>query len=74
MKLLTKKKCLVISAFVLTIIACYSALGMLQALSLFKGERLSVNLGLWGSIMVSSLVAGGICVYFAFRRKGDSKV
>jgi hypothetical protein len=66
------KKWLWSATLALVLIAAYSALGILQALSLYQGERVLVNLRLWGSIMTLSLVAVGICVYLAFGRRGQS--
>lgn len=73
MKLLAKKEWFWIATFVLTLIASYSALGILQALSLFQGERVLVNLRLWGSIMLLSLFGASICIFLALRGRSRSK-
>ncbi len=66
-----KNKLFKVVAWGLILIAGYSFLGIVQALSLYQGERVLVNLQLWGSIMLSSLVAAVICFIFAarFRRR-----
>jgi hypothetical protein len=56
-----------LAACVLILVAAYSALGILQALMLFQGERVLVNLRLWGSIMLSSLFGASVCIFFAAR-------
>jgi hypothetical protein len=66
-----KKRLFTVFAWVLVLIAVYSLFGILQALSLFQGERVLVNLRLWGSIMLSTLVGAMICFVVAgrFRRQ-----
>jgi hypothetical protein len=63
-----KKKWFVIAALFFAIIACYSTLGVVQALSLYQGERVLVNLRLWGSALLACLFVSGICTYCALRR------
>jgi hypothetical protein len=62
-----KKRWFWLAACALILVAAYSALGILQAFSLFQGERVLVNLRLWGSIMLSSLIGASICIFFAAR-------
>jgi hypothetical protein len=62
-----KKRWFWLAACALILAAAYSALGILQALSLFQGERVLVNLRLWGSIMLSSLIGASVCIFFAAR-------
>lgn len=69
----SKKRWFWLAAFALIFVAAYSALGILQALSLFQGERVLVNLRLWGSIMLSSLVGASVCIFLAARRGGPSR-
>lgn len=66
-----KKRSFTVAAWVLILLAVYSLLGILQALSLFQGERVLVNLRLWGSIMLFAFVGAIICLVIAarFRRR-----
>jgi hypothetical protein len=73
---LAKKRLFRVVAWVLILIAAYSMLGILQALILFQGERVLVNLRLWGSIMLSTLIGAVICFVVAgrFRRQLAKRV
>ena len=66
-----KKRLFTVAAWALILIGVYSILGILQALSLFQGERVLVNLRLWGSIMLFSFLGATICFVVAgrFRRQ-----
>lgn len=63
----TKKRWLWLAALVMMLCAVYSALGILQALSLYQGERVLANLRLWGSTVSLSLIAAVVCIVFASR-------
>lgn len=49
----------------LILVVVYSGLGILQALFLFQGERVLVNLRLWGSIMLLSVIGASVCFFLA---------
>lgn len=70
---IAKKRWFWLAAWLLVLVAAYSALGILQALSIYQGERVLMNLRFWGSAMVSSLVGASVCIFFAVRyRKGST--
>lgn len=64
---IVKKRWFWLAACALILVAAYSVLGLLQALMLYQGERTLVNLRLWGSIMISSLIGASVCIFFAAR-------
>ena len=66
-----KRRLFTVSAWALVLIAVYNLSGILQALSLFQGERVLINLRLWGSVMLSTLTGAMICFVVAdrFRRQ-----
>jgi hypothetical protein len=51
------------------IVALYSAMGVLQAGSIYTGERALHNLRFWGSITVFSLIASIFSGFHAFRSR-----
>jgi hypothetical protein len=49
------------------VVACYSALTILQAGSLYERERALFNLRFWGTTMLLSVSAAVVCGYLAIR-------
>jgi hypothetical protein len=49
------------------LVALYSAMGILQAGSIYVGERALLNLRFWGAIMVASLIGSAFCGFYAIR-------
>jgi hypothetical protein len=49
------------------LVAFYSAMGILQAGSIYVGERALQNLRFWGAIMVLSLVGSAFSTFYAIR-------
>jgi hypothetical protein len=49
------------------LVALYSAMGILQAGSIYVGERALLNLRFWGTIMVVSLIGSASCGFYAIR-------
>ena len=69
------KKCWFgVAAFALILLAAYSAMAILQALSLYQGERVLVNVRMWGAIMLSGLFGAVACIFFAVRRPIQSSL
>lgn len=56
-------------AVLMLAVAIYSLMGILQAASLYEGERALRNFRLWGAVMLSSLFASAILVFFAARSR-----
>lgn len=48
-------------------VAIYSLMGIVQAASLYEGERALRNLRLWGAMMLSSFFVSAILACFAIR-------
>lgn len=63
-----KKRWLWLAAFALILAAAYSSLGILQAMSLYQGERLLSNVRIWGTATVVGLIGASVCIFFAVRR------
>ena len=55
------------AALVLLIVTLYSAMGVLQAGSIYPGERALQNLCFWGSITVISLIGSVLSILDAIR-------
>jgi hypothetical protein len=51
------------------IVGLYSALGVLQAGSIYVGERALQNLRFWGAITVFSLIGSVLFGFYAIRSK-----
>jgi hypothetical protein len=51
-----RRSCCWAAAAIMLLVALYSAMGIVQAGSLFVGERAFLNLRFWGSILVLSLI------------------
>jgi hypothetical protein len=49
------------------LVALYSAMGILQAGSIYVGERTLQNLRFWGAIMVLSLIGSAFSTFYAIR-------
>jgi Ni,Fe-hydrogenase I cytochrome b subunit len=49
------------------LVALYSAMGILQAGSIYVGERASQNLRFWGAIMVLSLIGSAFTGFYIKR-------
>lgn len=64
-----KRICCWWAAAAMLIVGLYSAVGVLQAGSIFVGERALQNLRFWGSITVFSLVGCALIIFFALRLK-----
>ena len=62
-----KKVCLWLASALLLLVACYCALAILQAGSLYVGGRAMFNLRFWGAFFVVSLFASVVFGYFAIR-------
>lgn len=59
-------------AVFMLVVAIYSLLGILQAGSIYEGERALRNFRFWGSITLLSLFASAILIFCAIRsRKPD---
>jgi hypothetical protein len=54
-------------AVLMLVVAIYSMMAILQAGSIYEGERALRNLRFWGSITLSSLLASAILIFFAIR-------
>lgn len=67
-----KRICCWSAAVVLLIVALYSAMGVLQAASIYVGERALQNLRFWGSITVFSFVGSIVFSLFATRLRKAS--
>lgn len=50
-------------AVLMLAVAIYSLMGILQAVSLYEGERALRNFRLWGAVILSSLFASAILVF-----------
>ena len=51
----------------MVLVACYCALAILQAGSLYTGEKALFNLRFWGGFMVVGLIAAALFGFFAVR-------
>jgi len=67
-----KRICCWSAAAALLMVALYSAMGVLQAGSIYVGERALHNFRFWGSITVSSLVGSIVFGLYAMRLKKTS--
>jgi len=56
-----------VASALMVIGALYCGLGILQAESLYTGERAVANLRLWGSLMLAALIIAVILGIVAFR-------
>jgi multisubunit Na+/H+ antiporter MnhG subunit len=62
-----KRACLWFVALLMLVVACFSALAILQAGSLYERERALSNLRFWGAIMLLSGSTAIACGYLAIR-------
>jgi hypothetical protein len=67
-----KRICCWLAAMALLIVALYSAMGVLQAGSIYVGERALQNLRFWGSITILSLIGSLVLNVCAMRFKKAS--
>lgn len=56
------------------LISIYGLLGVLQAGSLFVGERALLNANVWGSVFLVGLVLAVLCFLFAYASRPGPKV
>lgn len=66
MTLNAKRICCWCAAALMLIVALYSAMGVLQAGSIYAGERALQNLWFWGAITVFSLIVSILFGLYAY--------
>ncbi|MBB6249393.1 hypothetical protein [Rhodanobacter sp. A1T4] len=69
-----KKRIFAALSVLMILTAIYSALGVLQAASLFTGERALRNLNFWGTIMCVAFACSALFGFLAFRASRLAKV
>lgn len=69
-----KKRIFAALSVVMILAAIYSALGILQAVSLFTGERALRNLHFWGTLMCLAFACSVVLGLLAFRASRLAKV
>jgi len=69
-----KKRIFAALSVLMILAAIYSALGVLQAASLFTGERALRNLNFWGTIICVAFSCSALFGFLAFRASRLAKV
>jgi hypothetical protein len=69
-----KKRMFAALAVLMILAAVYSALGIVQAASLFTGERAMRNFNFWGQLMCAAFACSVFFGFLAFRASRLAKV